>query len=170
MSMRIAIDLCNTLCDVNGALEYFLGVKRKKGSYFIDGLPNNFFENHPEFFSLPKPYQSAASVLQVLSQSHDILYVTARPKSSDYVTLQYLEKNGFPKAPIIFSNNKALLGKNLGVSVAIEDAPHEIQKYQDIGIPVLIKDWDYNRNFNGTRFEWNQLYEMICKTCFKGGF
>lgn len=168
--MRIAVDLCNTLCDVNGALESLLGVRRKKGSYFIDGLPSTFFENNPEFFFLPKPYHKAADILQVLSYHHDILYVTARPKNSEHVTNKYLEQNGFPKAPIIFSDNKGILCKKLRVDVAIEDAPHEIQKYQEVGIPVLIKDWDYNRNLEGIRFDWHQLYEMFCKPYFKGGF
>lgn len=163
--MLIAVDICNTLCNVNKAIEKKLGLKRISGSYLIDGVPEEFFIENPEFFAFPKPFCFAAATLRMLSRQHTLVYLTARPDSSRKITIEYLKRFGFPEAPIVFTNNKADTAKQLGVNLALEDAPHEIMQYKAAGIPVLIKDWDYNRNFDTVRFKWTDLYFVLKKVC-----
>lgn len=157
----IAVDLCNTVCDINGVLEKCLHTTRKKGSYHIDGLTPEFFQVHTEIFREAEPFPYAADALRLLNEEYDIVYLTARPEVAYNATLDFLRNNHFPAGEIIFSTRKAdVFLQKKTMAFAIDDAPHEIASYVSAGIPVLIKAWDYNEHM-GPRFEWNALYEWL---------
>lgn len=156
----IAIDLCNTVCDINGSLERYLCTVRKKGAYHIDGATPDFFLEHPEIFRDAEPFPYAAVTLRMLSDFYNIVYLTARPEEAHDATLDFLFKNGFPLGEIIFSKNKVDVFKQRSMVFAIDDAPHEIEAYTQAGITVLVKAWDYNKHAK-LRFEWGGLYSML---------
>ena len=156
----VAVDICNTICDVNGLLDEKFG-HRKKGVYIHPSIPVDFFEKNPLFFADAKPYQWAVKYLQKLVLREPIVYLTARPVQSKEVTEIYLKENCFPDGKTYFTQDKARIAKSLGVRWAFEDAPHEIQKYQESGIPVLVFSQDYNVQFPN-RFLWEELCEKDC--------
>lgn len=159
----VAVDLCNTVCNVNQMLEDVLNVRRKTGEYRMKNLPENVFLKNPELFLLPSVFDWAAESLQLISQKYSIVYITARPESARDVSKQYLAKNGFPAGEVIFSARKVEVCKDMGnVVCAFEDEPDTIRSYIDAGIPVFSKMWDYNVNL-GINFQWNNLYEVLLK-------
>lgn len=157
---QIAIDLCNTVCDVNRQLEIQFHTKRSFGNYWIDGVTDSFFESTPSFFILPEVFPYAVESLQLLSRYYKITYLTARPKVAEAATRYFLMQNRFPDGEIIFTNDKVSYFLNHHMVFSIDDAPKEIAGYHAHNIPVLIKAWDYNIGM-GTRFEWKELYTYI---------
>lgn len=156
----IAVDLCNTICDVNSALEQLFCVRRQRGSMLIEGVEESFFRENPQFFLCPTVFPYAAETLQILALQYDITYLTARPVEAYAETMQFLYQYHFPHGEVVHSNNKAEVFQDRKMSFAFDDAPHEIQRYQDRNIPVFVKKWDYNEGM-GIRFEWRELYRFL---------
>lgn len=157
---RIAVDLCNTICDVNGALEQLFGVRRHRGSMMIEGVEERFFQENPQFFLCPQVFRYAAETLRILSWQYDIIYLTARPVEAYRETMQFLEQHHFPHGEVVHSTNKAEVFLSRRMSFAFDDAPYEILQYQERDIPVFVKKWDYNVGL-GIRFEWSELYRFL---------
>lgn len=159
----VAVDLCNTVCDVNDCIEQMLHLKRESGKYKIEGVSPDYFRTNPEFFENPIAYRYAAEVLHLLSKKYQIVYLTARPMESCLATEHFLRKNNFPIGKIVHSTNKVEDFKKLDLYYAFDDSPEEILSYQRAGIPVLIKKWDYNEHLKGVFFEWEELYASLLK-------
>lgn len=156
----IAVDLCNTICDVNASLEYIFSTRRRRGSMYIEGVTEYFFKENPEFFLYPKVFPYAAEVLQMLSVQFDITYLTARPPEAHLATMQFLFQHNFPEGELIHSSNKTEVFLNRNMSFAFDDAPKEIASYTEKNIPVFVKKWDYNEGM-GIRFEWEEMYQFL---------
>lgn len=156
----IAVDLCNTVCDINTPLEKIFH-KRLPGTYYIPGVTEDFFIKNTDIFRTALAFTYAAECLHLLAKHYNIIYVTARPIEAAEATEDFLKENDFPKGQIIFSKNKAVVFKKLSMVFAIDDSPSEIINYQKSNIPVLIKAWDYNHGL-GVRFEWKYMYHFLC--------
>src|SRR5690606_10115889 len=62
------------------------------------------------------------------------------------VSRRWLDRHGFPRLPIWFAgDDKALMARNLGVRVAIDDAPDNVAALAAAGIPTLVPAQPYNR-------------------------
>lgn len=157
---KIAVDLCNTVCDVNSSLEHIFSARRKQGSMYIEGVTETFFKENPDFFLYPKVFPYAVEVLQMLSMQFDIIYLTARPPEARSATIQFLIRHGFPRGELIHSESKADIFLSRKMSFAFDDAPQEIARYTEKNIPVFVKKWDYNEGL-GIRFEWEELYHFL---------
>lgn len=162
MPRTLAVDICNTLADVNGELQKVFGANPNPSSYLHPGVNAEFFKNNTWIFKKAKPYKGAAYILNQLSKIFEIVYVTARPIEARMITLEWLNKHGFPKREVFFTKNKPEIAKCLGVTVAIEDAPHEIDRYRIAGIPVLVKRQPYNLNYHNV-FEWTNLRASLLR-------
>lgn len=59
-------------------------------------------------------------------------YITSSPKEMINVRKEWLKKNGFPDAPVIYSesNKKHEVCKKLNISTFIEDKPRTIKKFK----------------------------------------
>lgn len=156
----IAVDLCNTICDVNASLERCFSTRRRRGSMYIEGVTESFFKENPDFFLYPKVFPYAAEVLQMLSGQFEIIYLTARPPEARLATMQFLFQHGFPEGELIHSSNKAEIFLSRNMSFAFDDAPGEIASYTEKNIPVFVKKWDYNEGL-GIRFEWEEMYHFL---------
>lgn len=154
----IAVDICNTIADVNRELTVRLGFNPNPTVYFHPALKNkpNYFEDNLDIFLKAKPIGVSAQVLRELSKHNKIVYITARPKVAEEVTKLWLAKKGYPISDIYFTNNKVEIASKLGVDLAIDDAPYEIERYIEAGIDVLVKKQDYNFRYEN-RFEWANL-------------
>lgn len=161
----VVVDLCNTICDVNGLIEELFSVKRLPGVYRFDNLRPEFFRECPEIFSFPKAFERAADCLRMIQeQEHEIVYVTARPAEAEEVTLQYLRENNFPEGKVVFSSDKVSVCKDIlkekKLLFAMEDEPEKILSYKKANIPVLVKRWDYNIGM-AQSFDWMMLYQYL---------
>ena len=154
----IAVDVCNTIADIIGELEVRLGHNPNPSQYFHPGLLDkpSFFENNLDIFLNAKPIGNSAEVLRKLSMHNNIVYITARPKIAEFVTRVWLKKNGYPLGKIYFSNNKVEVASILGVDIAIDDAPFELDRYTNAGFDVLVKKQSYNSGFSD-RFDWEDV-------------
>ena len=156
----IAVDICNTLADVNSVLEKYFG-KIPEGSYHHPAVNADFFRFHPDIFREALPLPKAAESVTRIALSERILYLTARPLEAKEATIWFLEHYGFPKADILFSTEKAKMAARYNFQRAIDDSPSEIVKYKNAGIPVAVYRQHYNRQFTG-RFTWGEdiIYEI----------
>lgn len=149
----LAVDICNTIADVNSEIKKVFGANPNPLCYLHPGVPLNFFKYNTWIFKDVMPFKGAADILNQLANIYTIIYITARPKEAELVTLEWIEKNGFPKGEILFSTQKHETAKHLNVMAAIEDAPHEIDSYLAAEIPVFVKRQPYNLNYQNV-FDW----------------
>jgi uncharacterized HAD superfamily protein len=104
-------------------------------------------------YSLGVPLPHASSVLtRLFQQGHRILFITARPgmKKVTHVTKQWLQDHGFPYDGTNLKmgcQDKAVVATDLGVELFFEDAPHHLDKLVKAGVPTVIVDAVYNRDY-----------------------
>lgn len=159
MRKSIAVDICNTLCDVNHILERDFGFQKRPDVYQYPGLVADFFYQHTEVFVKAEVFRYAKECLQSLSERYDIIYLSARPANAHAVTVKYLKENGFPSGDVVFTNNKAEYFKEHEMLFAIDDAPAELERYLRSGIPVAAYMHPYNESMPVYHFTWSDLYK-----------
>lgn len=154
----IAVDLCNTIADIQKELDNRLGHNPNPSLYFHQGLWDkpNYFEENLDIFSEAEAITNSVEVLNELAKYNTIYYITARPQIAEFVTRLWLKKFAYPMAKIYFTNDKVKVANKIGVNVAIEDAPFELEKYINAGIEVSTHKKEYNCNFPN-RFEWEDI-------------
>lgn len=152
----LCIDIDNTIADVNTPL---LGILPSLDitKYPAPGITPQTFEDNPWIFTNALPIPKAVKALKFLAMSWEIVYLTARPKWAEKITLEWLNCHGFPQGEVILSLDKGAEVKRLGASLAIDDAPQEIKKLSRI-IPVLIYAQPYNQGLKhlGQRITWEE--------------
>lgn len=152
---RIAVDICNTLADVNRELEKRFGPVPDPNMYFhpsVKDIPN-FFSDNLDVFLNAEPIKNSIYELNILARFNHVVYITARPKTAYFVTKRWLQVNGYPLCPIIFTRDKVKAAKKFGIEIAIDDSPYDIEEYLKSGIKVYIKKQSYNKAYPN-RFEW----------------
>lgn len=154
MKPKIAVDICNTIADVNGVLKELFGEVPNPSSRFT--LTKSFFEKNLWIFEKARPIKGSIEKLNELSRDHEIVYITARPAVAKEVTESWLKEHGYPEGDVLFTMDKAALARSLGIKLAFDDAPHEIANYLRAGINVMVKDQEYNAKFSN-HFEWTNL-------------
>ncbi len=95
--------------------------------------------------SIPRlPLLPAAKyALGVIHRTYRIIIVTARRPSSRPQTLQWLADHGIPFDGLYHTEEKADIPESM--TVAIDDHPHHIQGYRDLGVRVFVMDQPWNR-------------------------
>lgn len=151
--LLLAVDICNTLADVNTELTKVFGANPNPSNYFHPCVTTEFFKHNTWIFKKAQPFKGAANMLNLLTTEFELVYLTARPKEADKITHSWLQEYKFPKREIIYTQNKAEVAKALNVSAAIEDSPFEIEVYRNIGIPVYVKRQPYNLCYQNL-FDW----------------
>lgn len=155
--MIAAVDVCNTLADLLTELREYIG-PWPFDEYHHPMLTEDFFLQNPGIFLRAKPFEGAVQGMWRLKEHFDIVYLSARPKWAWVLTDLWLRAHGFPVGQLILTNNKDRVAKEIGVSIAIEDAPFEIDRYKEAGIPVIVKAQRYNKGY-GSRFDWPHISE-----------
>lgn len=153
------VDICNTLADVNGELTKLLGENPDPESYFHQGVTKTTFIDNPQLFSEASVIKGAVEGVNELSNKYEVVYLTARPEWAREITEQWLKRNGFPEGKIIFSGDKASVAIELKASVAIDDAPFELNALSEVVPTVLIHKQSYNLNLCkiGRLFSWQEF-------------
>lgn len=149
--MRVAIDIdgcCANLLD--GAIEMW-GEPRVPYSYSLEEMfpmvPTIDIINwvsSPSTYRHLAPINQAAESLSLLKKDKiKITYVTSRPFNIRIETAIWLERNSFPNAEIIHTQDKA--NQVRGWDVAVEDSLSTALKMSKVCNTVVLMDWPYNQ-------------------------
>lgn len=148
----IAVDICNTLADINSAVRRMVGPFK----HYPAPIPTRFWTS-PEglrVFRDARPLHDAAKVISGLAaRLGGVTYVTSRPREAELITRRWLKRNGFPNGKVIFCerHEKPTVYASLSPFLIAEDDPEVVAALAGLGIPVLVPQWDYNR---GLRDAW----------------
>ncbi len=129
----------------------------------VDGI-NIFYEKigedmHKNATILP----NVKKVFDELSKCHNLHIVTARRKSMEEITEQWLKKHEIAKVSLhsLGSYYKVDKAKELKCDIFIEDNPQNSSELAQAGIKVLLMDTNYNKTLshkNITRVQnWNDI-------------
>lgn len=148
MSIRIGVDVCNTIADVNECIRQALNLpdacfkEYGLGKYGID---EGWFLSHLEVFAEAKPLPGAVEALDILvSGGVEIYYVTARPEKARGITVEWLKRWGFPEARLIMTREKDKAARGLSLDLVVEDAPPEIEKLKKARVNTKVYRQPYN--------------------------
>lgn len=76
------------------------------------------------------------------------IYITARDERLKEFTNKWLEKNNFPKAPVVFSRNKGEVCKEFKLDLFIDDSPKNFEEINNSGTCCFLMDTVWNRYKN----------------------
>jgi fermentation-respiration switch protein FrsA (DUF1100 family) len=156
----IAVDICNTLADVNSQISEIAYGRKQRDHYGLEDLgypqPERFFEEHPEVFSRASPVPDALKVMRELAKTFRIAYVSARPTWAMQRTMEWLQIHQLPPGPLFLTRDKAAVIRKLRPLLAIEDSPEETARITPI-CPVLVIGQPYNRESSG----WSQILTIL---------
>lgn len=106
-----------------------------------------------EIYQLGKPFPHAAEILrQLVKEGHEVVFITARPGMQHIteVTQQWLTEHGFPYDGhnlFMGAQDKGKVAKREKVELFFEDAPAHLDRLVAMGIPTIIMDAPYNRDY-----------------------
>jgi uncharacterized HAD superfamily protein len=162
----IAVDICNTLADVNSVIvEHFKPISEQ----YPLPIPDGFWKTKEgiKIFKNALPLKNAAEVISGVSNLlGGVIYVTSRPAEVEFITYQWLKKHGFPKGRVIFCDRKEKLSvySALQPCIIAEDDPEVINELEKLDVsPVLVYQWPYNRHLRGNNIipieQWDTSQE-----------
>lgn len=120
-----------------------------------------------EIHSKQELRDNVKKVLNELYKSNNIYFVTARDKSLELLTFQYLKNNEIPfdKVLVLGTYNKVPSANELQCDVFIEDSYDNAISLSNAGFKVILIDTNYNRfplNHNIIRASnWNEIFNII---------
>lgn len=173
--MPIAVDICNTLADINGQLER--KIQGYRNDVYPFPLPENYFTSPIGLcvFRDAKPFPETAGILRSMSRVFGgITYVTSRPQEAEFVTRRWLTKNGFPEGEIVFCQGEEKLSvySRLKPFLIIEDDPQTLEAAitTNLNIPIIVPQWPYNSHIKGAGIIpvfWTRanIAEMVVGQC-----
>jgi hypothetical protein len=127
-------------------LDKSYGISPKEGAKLWRKLEHRIYK-------LAVPLENASEVLRTLSQEgHRVVYITARPGFPHIrqVTVDWLKKYRFPFEEGCLhmnSQDKASVAIREEVDLFFEDAPNHLDRLVEAGIPTVIVDAVYNRDY-----------------------
>ncbi|QGP93401.1 hypothetical protein MGLY_28090 [Neomoorella glycerini] len=167
--MRIGVDLCNTVANVNAML--VMKFTRLSLTRYPDPeIPAGFFHipEGLELLSKAQPFPYATGTLRFLaSAGHEIIYLTSRPILAVNLTREWLAVNDFPSGTLMFlpRGDKALFARYYGIDWFFEDDPLEALSLQGIVGQVFLKSWPYNYGVQGQGIKkftsWREIMPYV---------
>jgi len=177
-NVRIGVDIDGVICDTREKIvevynkefaldysgedlkDYYLENTYGKGTYSV------FKKFEWYIYNESQPIKWAKKVLDKLSLSIKLYFITARPKEFQEVTSQWLIKHDFPTGcPVIYTRNKGRACLNYNINMFIEDHPKYATDVTKIGVPVLLFDQPYNREFSNSDtqrvYNWLDIYNIL---------
>lgn len=154
----VIVDICNTLANVNDQL----AMRGYKTDSYPSILPCNIWDDE-RIFTEAAPIEPVIYFVRRLAEVAEIVYMTARPKELQRVTMEWLRKHCAPEAPIVFTEGQlkgnviqSMVGHESRSPIVFEDSPHEIKSIVSVmpGINLFIPDWLYNRHLAGNRISF----------------
>ena len=179
--MKFGIDLDGVLVDNYSVWTDYFNQQAKKGCHpeFIwekDDAPIwDYFEpvcqkcwhdclTMKEIVSSYIPRLGAYDALNYLkNEGIELHLITSRPKQVVSFTYEWVATY-FPEIfkSITVTFDKVGVIKEKGIYGAVDDAPHNIEAFNHAGIPVLIWDMPYNKEYPGIRvFDWESFLNTV---------
>lgn len=170
-TQRAAVQVFNEALDrqvkVEDIRSFYLdeayGLTAKEGKKLWRKLESKIYAK-----GLPREY--AAAVLMKLAETgHLIYFITARPGMPHIrkVTESWLQKHDFPfngENLFMSAQDKAKVAQELGIDLFFEDAPAHLDRLTAAGIPTVIVDAVYNRDYDADVpriTDWADVVEMV---------
>ncbi|QGP94090.1 hypothetical protein MGLY_35150 (plasmid) [Neomoorella glycerini] len=167
--MRIGVDLCNTIANVNVMLAMkFTCLSLTQ--YPSPGIPAGYFSTPEglELLKMAQPFPYAAATLCLMaSAGHEVIYLTSRPVLAANFTREWLAANGFPGGALMFlpRGDKALFARHYGIEWFFEDDPLEALSLHGVVNKVFVKTWPYNYGVQGPGIKkfisWREVMPLI---------
>jgi hypothetical protein len=96
-----------------------------------------------------------AALLRSMLDTHDVRYLTGRPERLRSVTQRWLDGYGLPSSPVamrpdhdrrpsrVFKRERLRqwMAEGPGIDLVVDDDPHVTAMVSDLGLPVLLADW-----------------------------
>ena len=76
--------------------------------------------------------------LQDLLGAANVVIITARPASSSQMTLDWLERHGFPPIEVFFADDKVAVARQQGCVAAVEDSSRHARNYAAAGLRCFL--------------------------------
>lgn len=176
MHKTIAVDLDGVIYDFGQALYTELLVYSKVNCSYEDFWTTKcheysalWWDNYckTEFlYGSQVPDRETLKLLNDLSETYKIYYITARPKEVKFATDQYLKHHNFPQREnLIFTTEKALACNSLGVTLMVEDQKKYIDNLLDNDIEVVVHNQIWNRGFDFPCKRINHFTELRSILC-----
>ncbi|RJO61953.1 MAG: hypothetical protein C4542_05220 [Dehalococcoidia bacterium] len=145
----LAVDIDNTIANTSKSMLHF-GMRIDK---YPANVPSGFWSGPKglKVFMNALPMAGAVETLQLLTCGEPLLYITARPAESVFVTKRWLIMHGFPPGKIVFTEDKLDVSKMLGVEMIFEDDPAQAIKLAKHGIVVGLISQPYNKKVKHKR-------------------
>ncbi|SFR12557.1 hypothetical protein [Desulfoscipio geothermicus] len=166
--MLIGVDIDNTIADTNHELIKRFGIKME--SYPDPAVPVDFFKtkNCLKLLARTKAFPVSAQILTAISRSGgQLVYVTSRPLITNFITHRWLELNGYPFGPVVYttSDKKAEIACTNSFYAFFEDDPLVAQLLLRSGVLVFLKDWPYNRDITASKLfrfkKWHEIEKLL---------
>lgn len=179
--LNICIDIDGTITDpyywLESANSYFnLNVKKEQVTEYsianVLKIPeeayDKFYEEKKyELHREEKLREDAKEILDILYEENNIYFVTARDKSLELLSIQYLKNHKIPydEVFVLGTAYKVPAATKLQSDIFIEDSYDNALQLSSSGFKVLLLDTYYNRlplNSNITRVnDWSDIYKII---------
>lgn len=157
----IAVDLCNTVADIDPVLRRILNVPTevRQRDLWRFGATTDFFRSAQglKVFAEVAPIAGAVEgVRELIRSGFEVAYVTARPVEAVQTSRVWLARHGFPRPSAVYcTDDKVATVRRLGAVVAIDDWPPEVARLSE-AVPVVIHSrWFNERGFFG--YKWSEI-------------
>lgn len=152
----LAVDICNTLADVDGQLRR--RIKGYSNAVYPFPLPEWFFRSSGgmRVFKDAAPLPGSVEFVSALAELYgDVFYVTSRPPEAEGVTRRWLARHGYPDGELVFCpwQEKPAVYASLAPGAVVEDDPRVLARLaaELPGVTVFAPQWPYNRHVRGGR-------------------
>lgn len=143
-SPRIGLDIDDTLAKFAPAYCKEFGLNEPR-SWMFDPLISQRLGSLSEMFWLGLEPLVSPDEMTI----DPVVYVTARDSSLQWATQEWLDRNGFPTAPLVCGvANKVDTLREYEVEVYLDDAPHHFRQISEAGILCFLNSAKHNQSLD----------------------
>ncbi|MEW9700603.1 HAD family acid phosphatase [Paenibacillus sp. SI8] len=160
LGQNVGIDVFNALTTLE--IHDAFGLSKEEGSKLWSSLREEIY------YTACPPFPNAVEVLhELISQGHEVYYITARAKEHCERTHKWLVDNGFPVAEGHFfcgmdDKEKVHIIQELGLDYYFDDKPAVLETLSHLALKVYARDRSYNQHLDMARItSWDELKDVM---------
>lgn len=160
--MKICIDICGTIADVRQSIVdiAYGGIDPSPDEYYLPIMGGWDGDLIYPIFREAKPIEGAReSLYTLIEMGHELVYLTARPKIAEEVTLEWLKKYDFPNIPLHMHKDKLSFMIHHQYDLLVDDSPNEIMSVTGIKEFITHKR-RYNKHLPN-RYTWDEIIPLL---------
>jgi len=174
--MRIGFDIDGVIVDTISAaavaISDFLGCEVTCEDVIfrfdeIHEVHDYWIKNAHKFLCCSPPIEGVCAHINELLNEHELYFISARGIELLDESRNWFENYGLPKDNLFFTSGEPKAGvcKELGLDLFIEDSPKNAQEIALAGIPVLLMETEYNKDYADEKIvrckDWDELMQKI---------